>query len=90
LIDTAANRVPRPPVNSPETVVGDAAQVDADRDTDGVPNDVQRTVEVREHLAQRGHRDHGVDGAECGGSAAAAAARERHPQVEHADLDDHQ
>jgi hypothetical protein len=77
LINGAANRAAGPSVNgaATEPVVGDAAQVHPDRDADGVAEHVQRPVEVGEHLAQRGHRDHGVEGAEGGRPVAPTAGR---------------
>ena len=65
-------------------------QVHAEGDADRVAGDVGGPVEVGHHLAEGHDRHHGVDGAEPGRRALAAAGRQRDPDLPHGHFENDQ
>ena len=80
----------RAPARSFEALVDDDAQVHAEGDADRVAGDVGGPVEVGHHLAEGHDRHHGVDGAEPGRRALAAAGRQRDADLPHGHFENDQ
>ena len=86
----AASLGVRAPARSFEALVDDDAQVHAEGDADRVAGDVGGPVEMGHHLAEGHDRHHGVDGAEPGRRALAAAGRQRDADLPHGHFENDQ